>query len=329
MTIQETATSESIETARKVLTTASSALEAASYRLDENIEKAVSLILNHKGKVLITGVGKSGHIGQKIASTLCSTGTPAVFLHATEAVHGDLGVYHPGDPTILISNSGATSELVRLIPTLRQFDSPLIALVGRTDSPIAQRSDVVLDASISKEADPLGIVPTTSALVALAFGDALACALMQQRRFNANDFASFHPAGQLGRNLLYTVGDVMHKRDSVACVSLETSMRDAVIAMTECPQGAACVVDADGGLLGIVTDGDVRRTLQHHDEIKPLTVADIMTKDPISVDPSLSLGDALSVMEERSSQISVLPVVDASSKSFLGLIRIHDIHQPH
>jgi arabinose-5-phosphate isomerase len=304
------------------------ALAVAADRLDHNLTKAVELLLAHDGKVVVSGIGKSGHVGQKIAATLASTGTPAVFLHAAEAVHGDLGIYTPGDPSILISKSGSTAELLRLIPILRQFRSPLIAIVGNLNSPIAKQADVVLDARVDREADPLNLAPTCSTTIALALGDALAVALMMARRFTDKDFARYHPAGQLGRNLWLKVADVMHQNEAVAWVKPDTPLRQVIIAMSQLPLGAACVVDESFHLLGIITDGDLRRVLLTHDDIRPLCAADCMTRQPITIAPEASLRDATRLMEDRPSQISVLPVVDSRSQHCLGLIRIHDIYQP-
>ena len=316
------------EIAQAVLKVEAQALAAAADRLDHNLIKAVELLLRHVGKVVVSGIGKSGHIGQKIAATLASTGTPAVFLHAAEAVHGDLGIYTPGDPSILISKSGSTAELLRLIPVLRQFRSPLIAIVGNLNSPMAKQADVVLDARVEREADPLNLAPTCSTTVALALGDALAVALMMARRFTDQDFARYHPAGQLGRNLWLKVADVMHENDAVAWVKPETPLRQVIIAMSERPLGAACVVDEHFQLLGIITDGDLRRALLTHEDIRILHASECMMRQPITITPEASLRDATRLMEDRPSQISVLPVVDSRSQRCLGLIRIHDIYQP-
>jgi arabinose-5-phosphate isomerase len=316
------------EIAQAVLKLEAQALAAAAGRLDHNLSKAVELLLAHGGKVVVSGIGKSGHIGQKIAATLASTGTPAVFLHAAEAVHGDLGIYTPGDPSILISKSGSTAELLRLIPVLRQFQSPLIAIVGNLNSPMAKQADVILDARVDREADPLNLAPTCSTIAALGLGDALAVALMMARRFTDQDFARYHPAGQLGRNLWLKVADVMHENDAVAWVQPDTPLRQVIIAMSQRPLGAACVVDEAFHLLGIITDGDLRRALLTHEDIRPLHAADCMMRQPITITPETSLRDAARLMEDRPSQISVLPVVDFRSHRCLGLIRIHDIYRP-
>lgn len=319
--------SEIIELAKAVLECESASIRGAIKRLDENFARAVNTILLHKGKLLVCGVGKSGLVGQKIAATLSSTGTPAVFMHACDALHGDLGVYEPGDPTLLISNSGSTVECLRLIPVLKKFASTIIALVGNPDSPLGRESDIILDASSTGEADPLGIVPTNSTTLAMAMGDALACALMKARGFSREDFAKFHPAGQLGRNLLLTVKDVMHPIDRCATTSTNTPVREMVIEMTKKPLGAACVLDDDRKLSGIVTDGDLRRLLSGFADIDSVRVGDIMTKSPVCVGPEASLGRAVELMEERKSRLSVLPVVEADGE-FLGLLRLHDVYQP-
>ncbi len=310
----------------KTLEAESLAISEATKRIDENFAKTIEIILNHKGKIMICGVGKSGLIGQKIAATLSSTGTPAVFIHAGEAAHGDLGFYEAGDPTILISKSGATAECLRVMPVLKSLNSKLIALVGNIDSPIAHGSDAVLDASVASEADPLGIVPTSSSTLALAIGDAIACVLMSARNFTKSDFAKLHPAGQLGRNLTLKVSDVMHLLKNCATVSPQTNIRQTVIAMTEKALGAACVLDSLGNLAGIVTDGDIRRMLQSDVSIEKLVAADIMAKNPVVVSENAGLSEAVRLMEERKSKLSVLPVLDEGGR-IKGLIRLHDIYQ--
>lgn len=318
--------SDLISVAREVLKCEANSILSAVERLDSNFARAVDTVLSHKGKLLVCGVGKSGLVAQKIAATLSSTGTPAVFLHACDAVHGDLGVYEPGDPTILISNSGATVECVRLIPILKKFKSTIIALIGNVDSPMGRASDIVLDVSSHGEADPLGIVPTNSTTLAMAMGDALACALMKARKFSKEDFAKFHPAGQLGRNLLLTVADVMTPAAECAVVSADDTIRKVVIEMTRKPLGAACAISADGTLEGLVTDGDVRRMLQNAVDLDSMRCSDIMTRKPVCAAAADSLGQAVKLMEARKSKLSVLPVISEGGK-FGGLVRLHDIYQ--
>ncbi len=300
-------------------------LQIAAGRLDDSLVRAVEIILANPGKVVVSGLGKSGLVGQKIAATLCSTGTPAVFLHPADALHGDLGVYAPGDATLLISNSGATAELMRLVPLLRQFRSPLIGILGNLKGPLAPQMDAVLDGSVAREADPSNIAPTSSAVVAMALGDALASALIRARNFTLDDYARYHPAGQLGRNLLLTVADVMHGENTVAWVQADEPVKKVVLAMTSHPLGAACVIDDSGRLEGLITDGDLRRALQVHDDIRPLKARDIMTAHPTTISPAARLREALDLMEDRPSQISVLPVAEPEGRC-LGLLRIHDIY---
>lgn len=318
--------------ARSVLDAEARAITDLADRLDRNgsesFNRAIDLILAHEGKVIVTGIGKSGHVAQKIASTLCSTGTPSLFLHAAEAVHGDLGVYTPGDPTILVSKSGSTAELLRLIPLLRQFKSPLIGIVGNLSSLLAAQADVVLDATIQREADGLNLAPTCSTTVALALGDALAVTLMHARSFTDVDFARYHPGGQLGRNVTVRVRDVMHCGSGVAWVDETVALREVIIAMTRNPLGAACVVDGEFRLIGLITDGDLRRALIERDDIMTLRAGNLMTRQPVTVPPEASLRDAANLMEDRASQISVLPVVEPHSGRCVGLIRIHDVYQP-
>ena len=299
----------------------------AADRIPDSVIQACEIIVNHPGKVVICGMGKSGLIGQKIASTLCSIGNKAVFLHASEAVHGDLGIYAPGDPTIVISKSGASEEMVRLIPILKEFKSPLIGILGNMKSPLVDQMDVVLDASVEKEADPLGIVPTSSTTLTLGIGDAMAAVLMTHREFNHDDFAKLHPAGDLGRRLRLTVKNIMQPIKNVAVVNKDDRLRKVVIDMTEKPQGAALVIDSNSQLLGIVTEGALRRCLAEEGDIDQMTVSDVMTTDPVAINMGALLKDALMLMEDRESQISVLPVVNGDGKSCAGLLRLHDIYQ--
>ncbi len=314
--------------ARAAIEIESAALARTAARLDGEIVRAVDLILAHPGKVVVTGIGKSGHIARKLVATLCSTGTPAVYLHPAEAVHGDLGIYTPGDPTVLISKNGSSRELLALVPLLRELRSPLIGILGSASAPLAGRLDVLLDASVEREADPHNLVPTASAAAALAVGHALAIALMCARSFTPDDFGRFHPGGQLGRNLMLSVREAMHSGNEVATVSPETPFQAVILAMTERPLGGACVIRADGVLTGFVTDGDLRRVLTRHDDIRALRAEDVMTRKPVTIGPDATLGEALELMERRPSQISVLPVVDELGRA-LGLLRIHDIYLGH
>lgn len=300
------------------------AIACAARRLDERFACAVRLIQNHRGKVVVTGLGKSGFVAQKLAAIFCSTGTPAVFLHPVDALHGDVGIYTEGDPTVVLSKSGTTLELLRLIPVLRGLNSPLIGILGNRVSPLGREMDIVLDASVRAEADPYNLAPTASAAVATALGDALALAVMQARNLTPEDFAQRHPAGQLGRNLRVTVRQVMHGGDEVAWAAKDSSMKSVIIAMNKCPLGAACVTE-DGQLEGVITEGDLRRALQTTDDIRAVRAGDLMTLHPVTVHPDATLQEAMRLMEDRPSQISVLPVVEGGR--CLGLVRLHDLYQ--
>lgn len=296
-------------------------------RIDKSVVKAAKIILKHDGKVIICGVGKSGLIGQKIVATFCSTGTQAVFLHASDALHGDLGVYRPGDPTILISKSGATDEVVRIIPLLREFNSPLIGIVGNIDSSLADKVDVILDSTVTSEADPLGVVPTNSTTVTMAIGDALASVLMTAKKFNQDDFARFHPGGNLGRRLKLLVKDIMTPLDKVAVVDPNLSLKETILLMTKKPQGAAIVSNNLYQLMGIITDGDLRRGFAQNGNINEMNVSDVMNEGPIFIHSNARLQEAVTLMEDRSSQISVLPVLSEKDNKCVGLLRLHDIYQ--
>jgi arabinose-5-phosphate isomerase len=314
-----------LDAGRAALEIEARAIACAGKRLGNELVRAVELILAHPGKVVVTGIGKSGHIARKIVATLCSTGTSAVFLHPTEAVHGDLGIYTPGDPTVLVSKNGSSAELLALVPLLRDFRSPLIGILGGGSSPLAGQLDVLLDASVEREADPHNLAPTASAVTALALGDALAVALMRARHFTPEEFGRFHPGGQLGRNLRLSVREAMHGSEEAPMVGPETSLKEVIIAMTRHPLGAACVVAPDGTLAGFLTDGDLRRALTTHDDIRGLEARHVMTARPVTIGPEASLAAALERMERRQSQISALPVVDRAEKA-LGIIRLHDVY---
>jgi arabinose-5-phosphate isomerase len=315
--------------ARRAMQIEAEAVLAASERLGDSLLNAVELILGHTGKVVVTGMGKSGHAARQIAATLQSTGTPAAFLHPAEAGHGDLGICQPGDCVLMISKSGSTAELLDLIPPLRGFGARFIGILGNLRSPLAGEMDAVLDACVQREADPDGYTPTASTMVALALGHALVVALMQARGFTAEHFRRYHPAGQLGHNLRLRVRDVMHSGDEVAWVKADDSLKHVVIEMSQRPLGAACVTDADRRLLGLITDGDVRRALRNHDDIRPLRASAVMTASPVHIGPGALVHEALRLMEDRPSQIYVLPVLDAQTHGCLGLLRLHDIYQAH
>lgn len=316
-------------TGRRAMEAEAVAIQTAAARLDACFDQAVEIILGTKSKLVICGIGKSGHIGGKLAATFSSCGVPSVFLHAAEAIHGDLGVYQPGDPTIVLSKSGSTEEVLRLMPMFRKLKSPVIAIVGNMDSPMAQFADVVLNAGVESEADPLNLMPTSSSTVTLALGDALAAATVQARNFTKEQFACFHPGGQLGRNLLLTVGEVMHSINKIATAEMQETLREVVIRMSEYPLGAACIIDKAGCLKGIITDGDIRRLLSEDGDILNKQVSECMTMAPVYIEPETRLGEALRIMEDRRSQISVLPVVSGGEGALRGLLRLHDAYQPN
>lgn len=299
-------------------------IEAAAERADvESIDKALELIANCSGKVIVTGVGKSGVIAQKIAQTLTSTGTVGIFVHPSDALHGSLGVVKDGDVVIALSNSGETDEILAIMPALKRRNVSVIAIVGNIDSTLARQSDVVLDASVDKEACPLNLAPTTSTTVALAIGDALAMTVMESRGLTAEDFAANHPAGRLGKRLTLTVASLMHDSPNV---SEDAGWLEVVKAISKHSLGAVNVIDNSGKLVGIVTDGDLRRTIEKTSPASfgSLNAATMMTRSPITATPTMLAFDALQLMENRPSQISVLPVVDEAG-GCVGLLRLHDV----
>lgn len=313
-----------VDTFKKILLVESEAIRIAAERLDEAAAaKAVSLIRNCSGKTIVTGVGKSGVIANKIAQTLTSTGTVAIFVHPSDALHGSLGVISKGDLVIALSNSGETDEIIGLLPALESRGVSLISIVGNSGSTLARRSDVALDASVDKEACPLNLAPTTSTTVALAIGDALAMSVMAERGLTEEDFAANHPAGRLGKRLTLRVSGLMHDSPDVA---KDDGWLAVVGALSKFALGAVNVVDEDGRLLGIVTDGDLRRTIERVSphKLESLTAADMMTSSPVTAEPEMLAYHALRLMEDRPSQISVLPVVDADGRC-AGLIRLHDL----
>jgi arabinose-5-phosphate isomerase len=313
-----------IHTFHHVLRSASGSIENAINRNDEVLEKVLELLAGNKGKIIVSGIGKSSIIAQKMAATFSSTGSPAVFLHAGEAFHGDLGICKPDDIAIIISKSGTTTELIKLIPYLKNTGIKVIGIVGNMNSPLSSSCDFVLDASVHKEADQHNIVPTTSTTLAITMGDALAICLMEQKGFSANDFAKFHPAGQLGKNLLQVVRDHMVPLSNIPLAKMDTPLKEVIIQMTEKPVGAACVINESNNLLGIITDGDIRRFFVKNDDIRNVTAGDIMTKKPVEISSTDNIMLAIELMENRESKISALPVVDQNKIS--GIIRIHDVY---
>lgn len=305
----------------------SEAIQQTSTRLQPGqIKRAVELLAACQGKIVIVGVGKSGIIAQKIAATMTSTGTGALHLHPSDALHGGIGIINSDDVVMILSNSGETDEIVEMLPYLKRRGVPIIALVGNLNSTLARRADAIIDGSVDQEACPLNLAPTTSTTVALALGDALAMTLMQVKGLTTDDFAVNHPAGQLGKRLTLTVADLMHAGSSNPTIALKATWVDAVKGITAGGLGAVSVIDDDGRLAGIITDGDLRRAIQNHDPagLAQLPCLDLMTKDPAVAQPELLAYDALRLMEDRPSQISVLPVVNGD-RVCVGLIRLHDI----
>ena len=312
------------EKVKETLRIESAAIDRAAANLDcANVTRVIELLENCAGKVIVCGVGKSGVIGQKIAQTMTSTGTVAVFVNPSDALHGGLGVVASDDVVITLSNSGETEELLAILPALRQRGVKIIAIVGNDSSTLARVADAVLDASVDKEACPLNLAPTASTTVALAIGDAIAMALMEAKGLTPEDFAANHPAGRLGKRLTLTVNDLMHESPNIDPTA---TWLEVVKGISKNALGAVNVVGVDEKLIGIVTDGDLRRTIEKTDPsgLSSLTASDMMTAGPITALPEMLAFDALKLMEDRSSQISVLPVVDGSGSS-VGLLRLHDI----
>jgi arabinose-5-phosphate isomerase len=312
------------EKAKELLELEAAAIARAGERMDpEGVERCVETILNCAGKVVTMGVGKSGVIAQKVAQTLTSTGTIAICIHPSDAMHGSLGVISGGDVVVVFSNSGETDELVSILPALRTRNASVIAIVGNANSTLAKQSDVFLDASVDQEACPLNLAPTASTTVALAIGDAIAMAVMAARGITPQDFAANHPGGRLGKRLTIKVQDLMHESPNV---SLNDGWLDVVKAISTSSLGAVNVVDNDNKLLGIVTDGDLRRPIEkvEADRLGNLTAEKMMTSSPITTFPDMLAFEALQLMEDRPRQISVLPVVDGGGKC-VGLLRLHDI----
>ena len=317
------ATIEGRALARKVLETEAAAILALVDRLDERFDQAVQLLLECKGRVILTGMGKSGIICQKIAATLSSTGTASFFMHPAEAMHGDLGVIRGDDVVVALSYSGETDELLRLLERIRRLGAKLIAITGSAASTLAQSADVALDCSVTEEACPMNLVPTASTTAALAIGDALAMTLLVEKGFRQEDFASLHPGGKLGKRLM-RVEALMHSGKQCPIVRTDTRMRDVIYEMSSKGLGMTCVVDGDDALLGIITDGDLRRRMERGTEILDLTAGDVMTRHPITVAPDTLAAEALNIMEQR--KITAIVVADIGQPGRVaGVVHIHDL----
>lgn len=311
-----------VETGRAVVEAESRAIAELAGRLDENFERACQLILDCQGRVVVVGIGKSGHIAGKIASTLASTGTPAFFVHPGEASHGDLGMITPADLMIAASNSGETPEILTILPVIKRMGVKLVALCGNTDSTVARQSDALLDVSVSKEACPLNLSPTTSTSATLAMGDALAVAVLQARGFTAEDFARSHPGGVLGRRLLLYVRDIMHSGTDVPLVQENDAVRDALLEMSGKHLGMTGVVDSDGRLVGVFTDGDLRRTLNKPIDLNQRPIRDVMTRDPVTVATDMLAAEVVTLM--RTQSINGIFVVSGDHR-VEGALNMHDL----
>jgi len=305
-----------------VVRTEAEAIQALAGRIDGRFTRACDLMLACEGRVIVTGMGKSGHIGGKIAATLASTGTPAFFVHPGEASHGDLGMITAKDVVIAMSNSGETDEILTIIPLIKRLDAPLIALTGNCGSRLGREADVCLDVSVSREACPLDLAPTSSTTATLVMGDALAVALLEARGFSAEDFARTHPAGRLGRRLLLHVADVMHKGNEMPKVTAETLLVLALVEISQKGLGMTTVVDTSDHVTGIFTDGDLRRAIDRDVDVHFTPITEVMTRDPRTARPDQLAVEALKMMEDH--QINALPVVDGEGV-LIGALSMHDL----
>lgn len=311
-----------LEHARKVLRVEADAIYALIDRLGGEFTRAIDIIMSCKGRVVVTGMGKSGLIGKKIAATLASTGTPALFLHPAEGIHGDLGMVMRGDVIIAISNSGTTEEIVKILPVFKRLDVRIIAMTGGLDSALAKSSDVTIDVGVKEEACPLGLAPTASTTATLAMGDAIAITLLEERGFKSEDFACFHPGGRLGRRLLLKVDDVMHKATDVPKVGQGAGMREALFEITSKKLGMTTVVDGDGLLVGVITDGDLRRYLEKSGDLFERTAGELASHNPKTISGGALAAEAVAVMEKHS--ITSLLILDGGGRP-AGVIHLHDL----
>ena len=308
-----------IDSAQRTFDTEVKGLVALRQRVDHDFARAIDLLLNIEGRVVVTGMGKSGHIGSKIAATLASTGTPALFVHPGEACHGDMGMITKADAVILLSNSGSTNEITALLPLLKRLGVPLIAMTGQSDSVLARATDVHLDVGVEEEACPLDLAPTASTTAALVMGDAIAIALLECRGFTAEDFALSHPGGALGRKLLTRVSDLMVSGSDIPKVTPETTLPDALMEISAKGLGMTTVIDNTGQLLGIFTDGDLRRALEDHGDISGVQVSDVMSQSAKTIDASALAVEAVTIMEREG--ISAL-VIAGNNNEVDGVIQL-------
>jgi len=312
-----------LQRAKTVLDIEARGITSMIDRLDDNFARAIELLHGCRSKVVVTGMGKSGLIGRKISATLASTGTPSFFLHSGDAVHGDIGMVMKGDVILAVSNSGDTDEILKLLPHFKRHEFKLIVMTGKPNSTLAQAGDVVLDVGVAEEACPLGLAPTASTTAALAMGDALAVVLLEKRGFKEEDFAVRHPGGILGRKLLLLVEDLMHRGDQMPLVNQDTPMKEALFEITSKRLGVTGVVDAQGKLVGVITDGDLRRALERHRDILDLKARDLMTRDPKTITAEKLAAEAVAVMERY--PITSLFVLKNGSRTPLGVIHLHDL----
>ncbi len=309
--------------AKRVLLIEAEALRALAERLGDEVVRAIKILKNCPGKVVVTGLGKSGLVGQKISSTFASTGTPSFFLHPAEALHGDIGMLSKGDVILALSNSGETGEILQLIPYFKRLELPIIALTGKPDSTLAKSAETVLDVSVKEEACPYNLVPTASTTAMLAMGDALALALLEEKGFKPEDFALLHPAGTLGKKLLLKVSDLMHTGDRLPVVGSEAPMKEVILTMSSKMLGHAAVVEK-GNMLGVISDGDLRRAMEKFPDLFSKKAGEIMTRNPKTIGPDALAVDALSKMEKMN--ITALLVTDdPSGKHLVGIIHLHDL----
>jgi len=306
-----------------VLEIEAGAVAALTARLGEPFLAAVEMIFASQGRVVVTGMGKSGHIGGKIASTLASTGTPAFFMHPGEASHGDLGMIALGDVVVALSHSGESEEILRILPLIKRRGAKVISITGRAQSTLARESDVHLDAAVEKEACPMNLAPTASTTATLALGDALAVALLEKRGFGSDDYALHHPGGALGRKLLLHVADVMHTGERLPRVGVDATLKEAILEMSQKGLGMTAIVEADGRVAGLFTDGDLRRTLEKHEDIRGLKIADVMTRNPRSIAPARLAAEAAQVMQAHHVSGRLL-VIDEAGR-LVGALHVDDL----
>ena len=311
-----------IKKAKELISIEAQAVKSLSYRINQNFLKAIDLIAKCKGRVIVTGMGKAGIIGRKIAATFSSTGTPSIFMHSAEAIHGDLGQVTKDDVLIVLSNSGETEETNRLLPFIKRVNAKIISMTGNPKSTLAKYSDVILDVSVDKEGCPLGLSPMASTTASLVMGDALAACLIVRKGFRKEDFAMYHPGGSLGRQLLLKVDDVMRKGNHLAKVTENIPLKKVLLAFTRSRCGSACVVDKKGKLLGIFTDGDLRRHIEGDANLLDRKVKEVMTKKPTVVHPDKLASEALRILNDK--KIDELPVVDRHNR-LVGLLDVQDL----